>query len=201
MATKQYDPSVELAFVPGPAHRLDRNTSGIVAFGKNHDALTMLFDLFKNHDLINKHYLALVVGNVEKDKDIITASLKKDEKNNKVVVSKTGKSAQTVYKVIKRFNDYTLLDITLLTGRTHQIRVHMSYINHPVVGDSKYGDFEKNKEFKEKYHFANQFLHAYKIGFGELSYPLNNLSKKEFVAKPSEEIAKILTLLEDNKED
>ena len=201
MATNQYNPDKEKGFVPGPAHRLDRNTSGIVAFGKNHEALTMLFDLFKDHDLINKHYLALVVGNVEKDKDIITAPLKKDEKNNKVIVAKDGKSAQTVYKVIKRFNGYTLLDITLLTGRTHQIRVHMSYINHPVVGDSKYGNFEINKEFKEKYHFANQFLHAYKIGFGELGYPLNNLSKKEFTAEPNEEIANILTLLENDSEE
>ena len=201
MATNQYDPEKEKGFVPGPAHRLDRNTSGIVVFGKNHTALTMLFELFKSHDLINKHYLALVVGNVEKDKDIITAPLKKDEKNNKVIVAKDGKTAQTVYKVIKRFNGYTLLDITLLTGRTHQIRVHMSYINHPVVGDSKYGNFEINKEFKEKYHFANQFLHAYKIGFGELNYPLNNLSKKEFTAEPNEEIANILTLLENDSEE
>ena len=201
MATNQYDPNKELGFIPGPAHRLDRNTSGIVAFGKNHDALTMLFDLFKNHDLINKHYLALVVGNVEKDKDTITAPLKKDEKNNKVVVAKDGKTAQTVYKVLKKYDGYTLVDITLLTGRTHQIRVHMSYINHPVVGDSKYGNFEINKEFKSKYHFANQFLHAYKIGFGDLKEPLTNLSRKEFTAKPREEIAKILTMLDNINEE
>ena len=201
MATNQYDPNKELGFIPGPAHRLDRNTSGIVAFGKNHDTLTMLFELFKNHDLINKHYLALVVGNVEKDKDTITAPLKKDEKNNKVVVAKDGKTAKTVYKVIKRYNGYTLLDVTLLTGRTHQIRVHMSYINHPVVGDSKYGDFEANRDFKNKYHFANQFLHAYKIGFGDLKEPLTNLSRKEFAAEPREEIANILTMLDNRGEE
>ena len=201
MATKQYDPNKEKGFVPGPAHRLDRNTSGLVVFGKNHNTLTLLFDLFKNHDLINKHYLALVVGSVEKDKDIITAPLKKDEKNNKVVVAKDGKSAQTVYKVLKRFNGFTLLDVTLLTGRTHQIRVHMSYINHPIVGDAKYGNFAINKEFKDKYHFASQFLHAYKLGFGELNYPLNNLSKKEFVAEPREEIENILTMLENINEE
>ena len=201
MATNQYDPDKEKGFIPGPAHRLDRNTSGIVAFGKNHEALTMLFDLFKDHNLINKHYLALVVGSVEKDKGIITAPLKKDEKNNKVIVSKDGKSAQTVYKVLKRFNGYTLLDVTLLTGRTHQIRVHMSYINHPIVGDAKYGNFAVNKEFKDEYHFSSQFLHAYKLGFGELKYPLNNLSKKEFVAEPREEIANILTVLENINEE
>ena len=117
------------------------------------------------------------------------------------MVAKDGKTAQTVYKVVKRYNDFTLLDVTLLTGRTHQIRVHMSYINHPVVGDSKYGNFEINKAFKEKYHFSNQFLHAYKIGFGNLGYPLNNLSKKEFVAESREEIANILTMLENINEE
>ena len=201
MATGEYHPEEEKGFVPGPAHRLDRNTSGLVVFGKNHDSLTMLFDLFKNHDLINKHYLTLVVGNVEKDKGTINAPLLKDEKNNKVIVSKNGKSAETVYKVLKRYPGFTLLDVTLLTGRTHQIRVHMAYINHPVVGDSKYGDFAVNKEFKEEYGLNNQFLHAYKIGFGDLAYPLNNLSKREFVAEPREEIANILTKLDNINEE
>ena len=200
----EYRPEEEKAFKPGPAHRLDRNTSGIVAFGKNHQTLELLFQLFKDHELINKHYLALVVGQMEKEKDAITAPLKKDEKNNKVVVAPTdkgGKTAKTVYRLLKKYADYSLLDITLLTGRTHQIRVHLSYINHPIVGDSKYGDFSANKVFKEKYHFNNQFLHAYKIGFGELPYPLNNLSKKEFTAEPNEEIANILTMLDNNNED
>ena len=200
----EYRPEEEMAFKPGPAHRLDRNTSGIVAFGKNHQALELLFQLFKDHELINKHYLALVVGQMEKEKDIITAPLKKDEKNNKVVVASTdkgGKTAKTVYRLLKKYDEYSLLDVTLLTGRTHQIRVHLSYINHPIVGDSKYGNFSINREFKEKYHFHNQFLHAYKLGFGVLPYPLNNLSKKEFTAEPNEEIANILTMLENNIED
>lgn len=197
----EYDPSKDLAFKPGPAHRLDRNTSGIVAFGKTHDALELLFELFKDHELINKHYLALVVGRMEKEKDTINVPLKKDEKNNRVTVApldKGGKTAKTVYKVIKQYEDYSLLDVTLLTGRTHQIRVHLSYINHPIVGDSKYGDFSMNRIFKDKYHFANQFLHAYKLGFGDLPKPLTNLSRKEFTAEPNEEIANILAVL-DNK--
>ncbi len=200
----EYDPEKEIAFKPGPAHRLDRNTSGIVAFGKNHQTLELLFELFKNHDLINKHYLALVVGQMEKDKDNITAPLKKDEKNNTVTVaplSKGGKMAKTVYKVIKRYQDYSLLDVTLLTGRTHQIRVHLAYINHPIIGDEKYGDFTANRIFKQKYGFNKQFLHAYKIGFGDLPAPLTKLSKKEFVAEPNEEIANILTKLDNINEE
>ena len=197
----EYDPNKDLAFKPGPAHRLDRNTSGLVAFGKNHQSLELLFELFKNHDLINKHYLALVVGQVEKDKGVVDAPLKKDETKNMVFVSKDGKTAKTVYKVVQRFKDYTLLDVTLLTGRTHQIRVHMAYINHPIVGDQKYGDFEKNRIFKQHYGLASQFLHAYKMGFGDLPAPLTNLSRKEFVAEPNEEIANILTKLENINED
>ena len=201
MATKQYDPNKEKGFVPGPAHRLDRNTSGLVVFGKNHNALTLLFDLFKNHDLINKHYLALVVGQVEKEKDVIDAPLKKDEENNTVRVSKNGKTAKTVYKLIKKYDEYSLLDVTLLTGRTHQIRVHMAYINHPIVGDNKYGDFEANRIFKQKYGFSSQFLHAYKMGFGDLPAPLTNLSRKEFMAEPREDVADILTKLDNENED
>ena len=200
MATNQYDPNKEKGFVPGPAHRLDRNTSGLVVFGKNHNALTLLFDLFKNHDLINKHYLALVVGQVEKEKDTIEAPLLKDEETNTVRVAKNGKTAKTVYKLIKKYDQYSLLDVTLLTGRTHQIRVHMAYINHPIVGDSKYGDFEANKEFKRKFGFSSQFLHAYKMGFGDLPAPLTNLSRKEFTAEPREDIANILNELDNIKE-
>ena len=201
MATNQYNPNKEKGFVPGPAHRLDRNTSGLVVFGKTHNALALLFDLFKNHDLINKHYLALVVGQVEKEKDTIDAPLKKDEETNTVKVAKNGKTAKTVYKLLKKYDEYSLLDVTLLTGRTHQIRVHMAYINHPIVGDSKYGDFEANKVFKQKYGFSSQFLHAYKIGFGDLPAPLTNLSRKEFTAEPREDIAKILTELDNIKEE
>ena len=200
IAKGEYDPLKELTFKPGPAHRLDRNTSGIVAFGKNHQSLELLFELFKNHDLINKHYLALVVGQVEKEKGTIDAPLKKDEEKNAVFVSKNGKPAKTVYKLVKKYDDYSLLDVTLLTGRTHQIRVHLAYINHPIIGDEKYGNFEANRLFKNKYGFNKQFLHAYKIGFGDLPAPLNNLSRKEFTAEPNEEIANILTKL-DNKDE
>lgn len=201
MATNQYNPNKEKGFVPGPAHRLDRNTSGLVVFGKNHNALTLLFDLFKNHDLINKHYLALVVGQVEKEKDTIDAPLYKDEETNTVRVAKNGKTAKTVYKLIKKYHEYSLLDVTLLTGRTHQIRVHMAYINHPIIGDNKYGDFDANKIFKQKYGFSSQFLHAYKMGFGDLPAPLTNLSRKEFTAEPREDVADILTKLDNENED
>ena len=77
----------------------------------------------------------------------------------------------------------------------------MAYINHPIVGDSKYGDFEINKLFKQQFGFSSQFLHSYKMGFGDLPEPLSNLSRKEFVAEPREDIANILTELDNIKED
>lgn len=199
-----YVPETERAFKPGPAHRLDRNTSGIIAFGKTHQALVLLYQLFKNHDLINKHYLTLVVGQMEKDKDSINVPLKKDEQTNNVYVStldKGGKTAKTVYRVIKRFEKYSLLDVTLLTGRTHQIRVHLAYINHPVVGDSKYGNFAINRQFKEQFGFTNQFLHAYKMGFGDLPEPLTQLSRKQFVAPVNDQLLDIINTLNINEEE
>ena len=193
----EYNPEDELAFTPGPAHRLDRNTTGIVIFGKNKATLQYLFDLLKEHELIGKHYYALVKGDIS-EKGIVNVPLKKDEKLNKVSVAHVkngGKNSKTIYKPIERFNDCTLLDITLVTGRTHQIRVHMSYIGHPVIGDSKYGDIETNDLFKKEYGIKSQFLHAYELHFGELGYPLNYLSNKSFKAMMMKEEESVILKL------
>ncbi len=199
----EYDPQNDLAFKPGPAHRIDRNTSGIVIFGKNHDALAYLFELFQKHELIGKHYLCLVVGDIAKE-GTVEVPLRKNFDAKKVVVapiSSGAKPAKTVYHPIERFGDYTLLDITLITGRTHQIRVHMSYIRHHVVGDGKYGDFQANNLIEKEYGFKNQFLHAYSVHFGELKAPLNNLSKKSFKAPMPQEYDDLLNRLRDRKKD
>ena len=197
----EYDPQNDLAFKPGPAHRIDRNTSGIVIFGKNHDALAYLFELFQKHELIGKHYLCLVVGDIAKE-GTVEVPLRKNFDTKKVVVaplSSGAKPAKTVYHPIERFGDFTLLDITLITGRTHQIRVHMSYIRHHVVGDGKYGDFKVNNMLEKEYGFTNQFLHASEVHFGELKPPLNNLSKKSFKAEMPEEYINLLNKLRENK--
>ena len=199
MYKKEFDPSKEEAFKPGPAHRIDRNTSGIVIFGKNHKTLVYLFELLKNHELIGKHYISLVCGNVEEDGEV-DAPLRKNFDQKKVVVASTkdgGKPSKTIYHVIKRFKDYTLLDLTLVTGRTHQIRAHMSYIRHHVVGDTKYGDFKVNNYFKKEFNFENQFLHASELHFGHLEKPLDYLSSKSFKADMPEEYNKIIEELEE----
>lgn len=192
--TKEYNPNNDRAFKPGPAHRIDRNTSGIVIFGKTHDALAYLFELLKSHELIGKHYITLVNGVVEEDGEV-NAPLRKNFDLKKVVVAKLkdgAKEAKTIYHVLERYKDTTLLDITLVTGRTHQIRVHMSYIRHHVIGDTKYGDFKANKEFEKKYGFKNQFLHASEIHFGDVKYPLENLKRKSFKAPLLEEYETII---------
>ena len=199
----EYDPQNDLAFKPGPAHRIDRNTSGIVIFGKNHDALAYLFELFQKHELIGKHYICLVCGDISKE-GTVDVPLRKNFDTKKVVVaplSSGAKTAKTVYHPIERFGDFTLLDITLITGRTHQIRVHMSYIRHHVVGAGKYGDFKINNMIDKEYGFKNQFLHASEVHFGQLDKPLENLSKKSFKAPLPEEYSLLLDKLRERKKD
>lgn len=190
----EYDPKVDKAFTPAPAHRLDRNTSGLVVFAKNLESLQELETLFKEKEDIKKEYQALVVGHLS-SKQVIDAPLLKDTKTGLVRISKLGKSAVTIVNPIKFIKDYTLVNVTILTGRTHQIRVHLASINHPVVGDSKYGDFKVNKEFKDLYKFENQFLTAYKLSFKNIKGHLGYLSDKSFECfLPNEEL-KLLEIL------
>ena len=169
----------DFIFFYSPVHRIDRNTTGLVIFAKNIMTVQKLNEVFKYHDEIEKHYLALVNGVIKND-GIIDLPLKKNNKENIVKVSKSdGQKSITKYKVIKSYSKYTLLDVNILTGRTHQIRAHMLAVNHPIVGDSKYGDFNENKYFVKHYNLSHQFLHSYKIIFriksGELTY-LNDLN-------------------------
>ena len=191
----EYDPNENQAFRPAPAHRLDRNTSGLVLFAKNLSSLQELEDLFKDKEEIDKIYLALVKGHVD-SLLFIDAPLLKDEKTGQVKISKLGKSAMTRVEPYKYFDDLSLVKVQIYTGRTHQIRVHLSSKGYPVVGDSKYGDFILNKEFKNLYNFDNQFLHAYQLRFKKINGKLSYLSGKLFTAplpKKEEEILEKLS--------
>lgn len=182
----EYDPNSLSAYKPAPAHRLDRDTAGIVVFGKNVISLRELADLLNDKNKVSKRYLALVKGNISEAGEI-SAPLEKNAKNGRVYVNENGKQSLTKYRVVKKYKGYTLLEVELLTGRTHQIRVHMAYINHPVIGDAKYGDYSLNKEIESKYGFKNQFLIAYELDFKKIDNHLKYLSGKSFkIALPQD---------------
>ena len=181
-----------------PVHRLDKDTSGICIFAKNNKVANEMNKIFNNHSQIEKHYLTLVSGQITED-GVVDAPLRKSFERKKMVVAplKSGaKSAITKYHPVKNFKEYTLLDIQLLTGRTHQIRAHMSYIRHHVVGDIKYGDYKVNNLFKREFGFENQYLHAYKIKFLDINGPLNYLKNQEFSCNLPSELEEILKKLD-----
>ena len=189
----EFDPANH-SFVPSPAHRLDRNTAGLVVFGKTNEALSELTRLFKERDDIEKKYLTIVVGTTDKE-GIINKPLKKDSSTGLVTVcslEKGGKTAITKYKTFKTVMGFSLVEVKLLTGRTHQIRAHLASIGHPIMGDGKYGDFASNRYVKQKYGWSNQFLHAYKMSFKHPLPPLDYLAGKEFESKLGEEESKLL---------
>ena len=187
-----------LKMVAMPAHRLDKDTSGLCVFAKNKKAADEMSKIFNDHSQIEKHYITLVSGVIEED-GVVDAPLRKSFERKKMVVAplKSGaKPAITKYHVIEKYKDYSLLDVQLLTGRTHQIRAHMSYIRHHVVGDIKYGDYKVNNIFKREFGFENQFLHAFKLKFLDIKGPLNYLKNKEFSVDLPPELQEILKKLD-----
>jgi len=141
---------------PGIVHRIDKDTSGLLVVAKNDFAHQFLSDQLKSHEM-KREYVALVYGTFTENEGKIDAPISRNPKNRlKMAVVEGGKQAITHFSVVKRYEKYTLLKLKLETGRTHQIRVHLSYINHPVVGDPLYGPKNVIGE-------NGQFLHAEKL--------------------------------------
>lgn len=158
----QYDPEKENSFSPSLCNRIDRNTEGLVIAAKNAESLKILNDKIKYRE-IDKKYLCIVFGRLPKKEDTLKAFLTKKADKNIVDVSDLSgeKTILTKYRVLKEAGELSLLEIELLTGRTHQIRAHMAHIGHPLLGDSKYG-IGRNSE---QYGFRFQALAAYSLRF------------------------------------
>lgn len=178
----EYSPETEKGFLPAVANRLDRNTSGVVLAGKNLPALQALNRAAVERRL-DKLYYTIVKGRLSRD-GVLQGYYGRDGSHRKTEVSKEEMGAEVLTKVrtLCYRDGYSLLEVTLLTGKTHQIRAHLAGIGHPVVGDRKYGDAKINQYFKEKYGLSNQFLHAHCIIYKQQEGTLGYLYGKSFTA-------------------
>ena len=147
-------------------HRLDRETSGVLLVAKKRSALTALHEKLRSRDM-DKRYLVGVAGRFRNEKQRVKLALAKRDApdgGKRVSVSETGQEAETVFRLRERRDDMSLLEAELLTGRTHQIRVHLAHIGHPVLADDRYGDFELNRALRKR-GLKRMFLHAARLEF------------------------------------
>jgi len=172
----------------GIVHRIDKDTSGILLIAKTNEAHRILSDNFKDK-VVKRKYLALVHGIIDNNKGKIVAPIGRSKLDRKkmCVTEENSKKATTNFTVIERYSNATLLELVLETGRTHQIRVHMDYINHPVVNDPVYGRRKTINDY-------GQMLHAYYLGF---NHPITK-EFMEFEVEPEEEFNEILEIFKNS---
>lgn len=169
---------------PGIVHRLDKDTTGLMVIAKNNSSYKYLKNLFETRK-IDKEYLAICNGIFQKKSGTIQTFMDRDPNNRrKMAVTNSGRDSISKYEVISENNGYSLVKIKILTGRTHQIRVHMTYINHPLLGDPVYGNV------KHKFNLDHQLLHCHKLGFTD-----KNGIYKEFCAEVHEDFKKYQKIL------
>lgn len=177
-----YIPENEITFTPAPCNRLDRNTSGIVIFGKNFESLRLLNEMIREGK-VEKYYNTLVKGKIKDG--LYTGYIHKNEEANisKIHESEVKDSKKIAMKVktLKTNGAYSFLEIDLITGRSHQIRAHLSHLGTPIIGDNKYGDRRLNSFFTNKFGLDCQFLYAYKLIFRDAKDKLSYLENKTVI--------------------
>lgn len=188
---KYPDISIAGSTRPGIVHRLDKDTSGVMIVARTDRAQTSLVDQWQERQ-VDKHYTALVAGVIEEDEATIDAPIGRDPGNRlRMAPVRGGRDAVTHFTVLKRFKDATLLDIKIDTGRTHQIRVHLAMIGHPVLGDVLYGN-PRGRQLTSDLDLGRQFLHATSLG---LCLPLGE--KRVFTAPLPIDLEVVLDRLEE----
>lgn len=174
-----YRKEEELTFRPSPCNRLDKNTSGIVIFGKNFVATKDINEMLRDRR-IDKYYVALVRGRIKDG--LYEAYISKNPKTNESKVTHNregdGKKIAMEVKLLESVGIYSFIEIKLLTGRSHQIRAHLSYLGNAIIGDPKYGEKKENDYFYNKYGLNYQFLYSYKLIFRNCTEKLNYLENK-----------------------
>lgn len=179
----EYDPKDKSSFTPSLCNRIDKNTGGIVIAAKNATALRTINEKIKNRE-ISKKYLCIVHGYLDKKSATMNAYHIKNSKLNRAFIfdepQDGARKISTKYRVLKEKDNLSLVEVDLLTGRTHQIRAHFAYIGHPLAGDTKYGTNKQNQHLN----FKHQALYSYKIKFNFTSTsPLDYLKGKEFTVE------------------
>lgn len=188
-----YNPRLERTFTPASVNRLDRNTTGLVLFGKTGEALQTLNRMIREKDKVNKYYMTIVKGRVKGELHLRDRMVK-DERTNKVRVlsmDEEGRDMETIVRPIETGRDFTLVEVELITGRTHQIRAHLAKAGHPVIGDVKYGDRKVNEMVRRRFNLNTQLLHAYKLTFRGCTGSLEYLNDLEITADLPEDFANI----------
>lgn len=223
IASGEYKAGSSRTFVPAPANRLDRNTTGLVLFGKNAAALRALNSMIRNGD-VSKYYTTIVYGHVDQPL-VLTGSLSKDERTNKVTISDLSvdhlkedkvvssgdlrghvnsdgsRDIETIVVPVRKLKNSTLLEIQLVTGRTHQIRAHLASIGHPLAGDFKYQTREAslfNRRLKTSAGISTQLLHSSRLQFHNCPEPLEYLEGRQFTAPLPQTFTEAINILEKN---
>lgn len=202
----EYDPLRERSFSPAPVNRLDRNTTGLVLFGKTAEALRVLTKAIRERSNVKKYYLTIVSGFFGEPMKIEGRILKDSESNTVNIPDDTyaeeekrGKISYTIVRPVAQGKEFSMVEAELITGRTHQIRAHLSKAGFPLIGDAKYGSKPVNERIKREFGLTTQLLHAYRLEFSGFTDKFSYLNGKSVQMPPPADFIKIRDAVLQNK--